>query len=156
MKPRLLAVAVAFGLAGIAGCGSPSNPDAPRVSESEPNDTSGQATEVTRNWSDVHLGGACDTASDTDWWSITFANFVNPAPMQVTLRWSGADDLSLSLYDAFGAPITSNAGGTSPASVTSTLTTSGLFLLQVQCNGASAGTPWKVDIPAPGQNPDDG
>ena len=67
------------------------------------------------------------------------------------MSWAGAADLDLTMTDALGAPLSTDPSA-SPAVVSSILTTSGSFLLQVKCN-AAAGTPWKLDIPAPGTNP---
>ncbi len=137
----------------LLACGGGKSAEPARLAETEPNDSSGIATEVIRNWSTIHLAGACDSANDQDWWAITFATFVPPAPVQATLSWAGAADLDLTMTDAFGAPLSTDPSA-SPAVVSSLLTTSGSFLLQVKCN-AAAGTPWKLDIPAPGANPAD-
>ena len=136
----------------LGSCGGGKSAAVPRLAETEPNDTEGTATVVTRNWSSIHLGGDCSSASDQDWWAITFATYVPPAPMTATLSWSGGATLDLFLYSDLGAPLSSDTGTTSPAVVSMNLTTSGSFVLEVRCNAAT-GTSWKLDIPAPGANP---
>jgi len=153
---RRAALLPAFVIASVAAaCGSAKNADVPRVLETEPNDTVAQANVITRNWSTIHLGGTCSSATDVDWFKVTFATYVSPAPMAATLGWTGAGMLSLSLYDSFGTTLLStDASASSPNVVTMTLTTSGVFYLEVQCGGTIAATDsWTLDIPAPGANP---